>query len=82
VYSDELTAVTGATLIKLQAGSTDLTTNHDFTTSSGVNAQTLASSATAIKPSATATSELKMVITTNAATAGKIRWAVEYYVSK
>lgn len=82
VYTDELTAVTGATLVKLQAGSTDLTVNYDFTGSTGVNKQTLASSATALKPSATAASELKMVITTNAATAGRVRFAVEFYVSK
>jgi hypothetical protein len=82
VYSDEQTATTAATLIKLRAGTTDLTADYDFTLSTGTNKQTLASSATAIKPSATVASELNMVITTTAATAGKIRWAVEYYISK
>ncbi len=80
VYADEQTAVTGADDIKVQAGSTDLTASTDFTASSGPRSMTLASSATAIK--VTAASELKMVITTNAALTGKIRFAVEYYVSK
>jgi len=82
VFRDEQTAVTGATDIKIQAGSTDLTASTDFTAVSGVGTMTLASSATAIKPSTSSSSELKMVITTNAATAGKVRFGVEFYISK
>jgi hypothetical protein len=80
VYSDEQTAVTAATSITLKAGSTSLTGAIDFTASSGVGAQALASSATAIKLSAE--SELKITIATTAATAGKVRFAVEYYISE
>jgi hypothetical protein len=79
IYSDEQTAVTGADEIQLKAGSTDLSDVIDFTATSGANSRALASSATAIKLSSA--SELKMAVTTNAATAGKIRWCVEFYVS-
>lgn len=80
VFADEQTAVTGATDIKVQAASTDLTASVDFTASSGPRSMALASSATAIKLSAA--SELKMVISTAAATAGKLRFAVDFYISK
>lgn len=79
IYTDEQTAVTAATSVTLKAGSTALTDAIDFTGSSGVNSQALASSATAIK--VTAASELKITIATTAATAGKVRFAVEFYVS-
>lgn len=84
VYSDEQTAWAGTALgtAQLMAGSTNLTDAVDFGLDSGVNERALASSATAIKPSATAYSELKMAIATQAATAGRIRWCVEYYVSR
>lgn len=82
VYSDEQTAVTGADDMVLSAGATALTGSIDFTADAGVNVRALAGAATALKPSATAYSELSMAIATNAATAGRVRWCVEYYVSK
>lgn len=80
VFTDEQTAVTGATDITLKAGSTALTGSIDFTASSGTNSQALASSATAIKLSSA--SELQIAIATNPATAGKVRFHVEYLMSK
>lgn len=82
VYTDEQTAVTAATSMTLSAGATALTGATDFTGSSGVNSQALAGGATAIKPSATAYSELSMAIATTPATTGRVRWCVEFYVSK
>lgn len=82
VYTDEQTAVTGATSMTLSAGATALTGATDFTASSGVNSQALAGGATAIKPSATVASELSMAIATTPATTGRVRWCVEFYVSK
>lgn len=79
VYTDEQTAVTGATSITLKAGSTSLTGALDLTASTGTNSQALAGSATAIKLSSS--SELKITIATTAATAGKVRFAVEFYLS-
>lgn len=80
VYTDEATAVTGATDIVLSAGSTALTGSIDFTGSTGVNSRALASSATAIKLSVA--SELKITIATNAALTGLVRFAVEFYISE
>jgi len=82
VYTDEQTAVAGATDMTLSAGATALTGSTDFTASSGTNSQALAGGATAIKPSATAYSELSMAIATTPATAGRVRWCVEYYLSR
>ena len=76
VTTDELTAVADATNIDLVAGSTDLVTAVDFTGDAGIQSRALDGSADGIKvPS---DSELKMVINTTAATAGKVRWFVEY----
>lgn len=80
IYTDEQTAVTGADAITLKAGSTALSAVIDFTGDSGANSRALASSATAIKLAAN--SELNIAIATNAATAGKVRFCVEYYISK
>lgn len=82
VYTEEQVAVLGATSMTLSAGSTALTGATDFTASTGVNSQALAGGATAIKPSSTAVSELKMAIATTPATAGRVRWCVEFYVSR
>lgn len=79
VFSDEQTAFTsaGSATCQLKAGSTNLTDALAFDTGfAGVESQALASSATAIKLSAS--SELKMAIGTAALTAGKTRWFVEY----
>lgn len=80
LYTDEQTAVTGATDITLKAGSTALSGSIDFTGDSGVNSRALAGSATAIKLSSA--SELNIAIATSAATAGKVRFAVEFYISE
>ncbi len=80
VFTDEQTAVTGATDITLKAGSTALTGSIDFTGDSGTNSRALAGSATAIKLAAA--SELQIAIATAAATAGKVRFHVEYLMSK
>lgn len=80
VYTDEQTAVTGATSVTLNAGSTALTGAVDFTGDSGVNSRALASSATAIKLAAD--SDLTITIATNPATAGKVRFCVEWYLSE
>lgn len=80
VFTDEQTAVTGADAITLKAGSTSLTAALDLTATSGVNSRALASSATAIKLSSA--SELKITIATNAASTGKVRFMVEFYISK
>lgn len=78
IYTDEQTVVTGATSITLKAGSTSLTGALDLTADTGVNSRALASG-TAIKLASA--SELKITIATAAATAGKVRFAVEFYVS-
>lgn len=78
VWTDEETAVTGATSITLKAGSTALTGALDLTASSGVNSQTLAGSATGIK--VTSASELQIAIATAAATAGKVTFYVEWMI--
>jgi hypothetical protein len=79
VLSEELTAVASATSITLKAGSTSLTGATDFTADAGIQNRALAGSAAGIKLSAD--SELKITIATTAATAGKIRWYVEYYLA-
>lgn len=79
VYTDEVTAVTGATDITLKAGSTALTGSIDFTGDSGVQSRALAGAVGGIKVSSA--SELQIAIATAAATAGKIRFAVEFYLS-
>ena len=78
VWSDEETAVTGATSITLKAGSTALTGALDLTASSGVNGITLAGSVTGIKLSSA--SELNIAIATAAATAGKVTFYVEWMI--
>lgn len=80
VRTDEQTAVTGATDITLKAGSTALTGSIDFTADSGIQSRALAGAAAGIKLAAL--SELKITIATAVATAGKVRFAVEYYISK
>lgn len=79
VWTDEVTAVTGATDITLKAGSTALTGSMDFTASSGVQSRALAGAAGGIKVASA--SEFKITIATAAATAGKVRFAVEFYLS-
>lgn len=86
LYSDVQTVVTsgGSATIKIVAGSTDLTTAQAFSTEYddlGPHLLTLASSAVAIKPSSSASSELKLVIGTAALTAGKVRISIEYFIS-
>lgn len=80
VWSEELTAVTGATSITLKADSTALTGAIDFTGDAGIQKRTLAGSAAGIKVSSA--SELQIAIATNPATAGVIRFYVEYMISK
>lgn len=82
LYTSEQTPVLGATSMTLSAGSTALSGAINFTGSAGVNSQALASAATAIKPSASLESELKMAIATTPATAGRVRFCVEFYVSR
>lgn len=79
VWTDEETAVTGATSITLKAGSTALTGALDFTGvgESGVKARSLASG-DAIKLSSA--SELQIAIATAAATAGKVTFYVEWMI--
>ncbi len=83
VYSDEVAAVTsgGAATLQLKAGSTNLTDAEAYTAYVGVEKRALASSATAIKPSASANSELSLAIAGAAVTAGTVRFAVEFYIS-
>lgn len=78
VWTDEETAVTGATSITLKAGSTPLTDALNLISSAGTNSQALASSASAIK--VTSASELQIAIATNAATAGKVTFYVEWMI--
>ena len=74
-WTDEQTAVTGNSDLDLKAGSTDLVTAIDFTGDAGLQTRTLATAA-GIKLSSE--SELKIDINTAAATAGKVRFFVEY----
>ena len=60
----------------MKAGSTDLVTAVDLTADAGFQSRALAGSADGIKLSAD--SELKMDINTAAATAGKVRFFVEF----
>ena len=76
VWSDEETATLTATDIDLLAGATALVSAVDFTADAGFQARALDGSADGIKLAAE--SELTMAINTPAATAGKIRWFVEY----
>lgn len=76
VWTDEETAVTGATSVTLKAGSTALTGALDLTADAGVQSRALAGSAAGIKVSAS--SELKISIATAAATAGKVTFYVEW----
>ena len=76
VLSDEETAVTGATSVTLKADSTSLTGAINFTGDAGIQSRALAGSAAGIKLSAA--SELKITIATNAATAGKVTFYVEF----
>lgn len=79
-WTDEITAVTGAGAVnvKLICGSTDITTAEDITADAGIQKRPLTSTE-GLKFSSGG--ELKMNIATSAATAGKVRWAVEYFVS-
>lgn len=79
-WTEELTAVTGATAVTLKAGSTSLTAALDMTADAGIQKRTLAGSAAGIKVSSA--SELQIAIATAAATAGKVRFYVEYMISK
>ena len=76
VWSDEETATLTANDIDLLAGATALVSAVDFTSDAGFQARALDGSADGIKLAVE--SELTMVINTPAATAGKIRWFVEY----
>lgn len=82
VYSDEQTNITsaGAPTIQLFAGATALTDAELKAAFAGAQSRALASSASAIKLSAD--SELKMTLAVATLTAGKVRFAVEYYISK
>lgn len=80
VWTDEQTAVAGATDVTLKAGSTALTGSIDFTGDAGIQSRALAGSAGGIKLSSS--SELNIAIATAAATAGKVRFAVEFYISE
>ena len=83
IYSSELVALTsgGSATVQLRAGSTDLSTALAFDTGfAGDQSQALAGSATAIRISAS--SELNMVIAVAALTAGRVKFAVEYHLSK
>jgi hypothetical protein len=76
VWSDEETATLTADDIDLLAGATALVSAVDFTSDAGFQARALDGSADGIKLAVE--SELTMAINTPAATAGKIRWFVEY----
>lgn len=80
VWTEELTAVTGADAVTFKAGSTALTAALDFTGDAGIQSRALAGSAAGIKVSSA--SELQIAIATNAATAGKVRFYVEFMISK
>lgn len=75
VWTDEETAVTGATSVTLNAGATALTGALDMTGDSGIKARSLAV-ADAVK--VTSSSELNIAIATNPATAGKVTFYVEW----
>lgn len=75
IWTDEETAVTGATSVTLKAGSTALTGALDFPGDSGVKARSLAAG-DAIK--VTSAAELQIAIATNPATAGKVTFYVEW----
>lgn len=84
VVCDALTAATsgGSMTAQLKAGATALTDATAKASLTGVATQALASSATAIKPSDTATSRLSLALATAAATAGKLMYTVTYVVSR
>jgi len=82
VYSDEQTNITsaGSPTLQVLAGSTALTDAELKAAFAGTQSRALASSATAIKVSSA--SELKLDVTTAVLTAGKLRVAVEFYISE
>lgn len=82
VYADELTNVTsgGSATVAVVVGSTTITTAQAIAGFTGAIAMTLASSATAVKVAAGG--DLKVLIATEALTAGKVRFFVEYMVSE
>ena len=80
VYTDEQTAVAGATSITLNAGATALTAALDLTASAGFQSPALAGAAAGIKLASA--SELSIAIASAAATAGKVRFAVEFFISE
>lgn len=82
IYSDEQTNITsgGSATLQLKAGSTNLSDAIAIASFAGNKSHALASSATAIK--VTSASELKLAIATAALTAGKVRLAVEFYISE
>jgi hypothetical protein len=73
---DKESAVTGATSVVLNAGSTALSGTLNLATIGTTSCPALAGSATAIKIASA--SELKLVISTTAGTAGKVTFYVEY----
>ena len=79
VYTDEQTALTGSTSVTLNAGATALTAAIDFTASAGFQSPALAGAAAGIKMAAA--SELQIAIV-GTATAGKVRFAVEFFISE
>lgn len=88
VMTDEQTAVAGADDVTLSAGATALVSNMDLTGDAGVHVRFQASPAlvddntdtvAAVQPvKLSVASELKITIATNAATAGKVVFLVEY----
>ena len=83
VYTDEQTAFTSATSavrFTVKAGATALTAATDPTASAGIQAPALAGSAAGIKVASA--SALTFDISAEAATAGKMRVAVEFYISE
>ncbi len=87
VFSDTLTGATsgGSATFKLQAGSTDLFSAIAFDdATNGIDAAGVQAISTVIpvKPSATVSSELKLAIAGAALTAGRVKFCVEFYISK
>lgn len=74
LWTDEQTAVTGATDCDLQIGSTALNTAAiNFTTDTGIQSR-----AATVKKVAAGGEELSVIFNSAAATAGKVRFFVEY----
>lgn len=82
IFAEELTNVTsgGAATLQLKAGSTALSGAEAIAGFAGITQPALAGSVAGIRVSAA--SRLKMAIATAAATAGKVRFSVEFFVSK